>query len=64
MNNSTAIAEFFLFVCCRLLWEPLPKGGDASLSELFEDSDLPETLTAKTENGFHLFFQTGENIGI
>jgi hypothetical protein len=40
------------------------KGGDVSLSELFEDSDLPNTLTAKTGNGFHFFFQTVENIDI
>jgi hypothetical protein len=40
------------------------KGGDVSLSELFEDSEIPETLTAKTGNGFHLFFQTVEDIDI
>jgi putative DNA primase/helicase len=40
------------------------KGGDVSLSELFEDSDLPDTLTAKTGNGFHFFFQTVESVGI
>lgn len=40
------------------------KGGDASLSELFEDSEIPETLTAKTGNGFHFFFQTVEDIDI
>lgn len=40
------------------------KGGDAGLSELFEDSDLPETLTAKTGNGFHFFFQTIDNIEV
>lgn len=40
------------------------KGGDVSLSELFGDSDLPETLTAKTGNGFHFFFQIVENIDI
>lgn len=40
------------------------KGGDVSLSELLEDYDLPETLTALTGNGFHLFFQTVENIDI
>jgi hypothetical protein len=40
------------------------KGGDVSLSELFEDSEIPETLTAKTGNGFHFFFQTVAGVDI
>jgi hypothetical protein len=40
------------------------KGGDVSLSELFENSEIPETLTAKTGNGFHFFFQTVADVDI
>jgi len=40
------------------------KGGDDSLFKLFEDSEIPETLSAQTGNGIHLFFQTIDNIDI
>ena len=40
------------------------KGGDASVVELFADTDLPETLTAQTGNGYHIFFQIVEGFEI
>ena len=40
------------------------KGGDDSLLELFESSGLPETLAAQTGNGFHLFFESVEDLTI
>ncbi len=40
------------------------KGGDDSLLELFENTGLPETLAAQTGNGFHLFFESVEELTI
>lgn len=40
------------------------KGGNESFQELFKDSDFPETLTAQTGNGYHLFFQTVGDIDV
>lgn len=40
------------------------KGGNESFKELIKDSEFPETLTAQTGNGYHLFFQFIENLTI
>lgn len=40
------------------------KGGNDSFQELFKDLGFPETLTAQTGNGYHLFFQTVEGIDV
>lgn len=40
------------------------KGGNESFQALFKDLDFPETLTAQTGNGYHLFFETVEGFEI
>lgn len=40
------------------------KGGDVGLAALFDGIDIPDTLSSKTGNGFHFFFQCIDGVEI